>query len=176
MVDVRVVSNLPEFRRQLSELGERIERKLVVRGLNAAGKVFRDEARRRAPVLQAQKPGRVAGALRGAIFVGRSKASRQGRPVRVVGVRATQSQIRRGRNPFYWRFLEAGWIPRGPGKRLKGGSRSRALGRERALKAGARKVRYPFLGPAFEAKSDQALQAFVDTVSAGIAQENQRQA
>lgn len=168
---VVVTTNLPDFRRQLKEVGQRVERRLTARAVRAAGKVFRTEARELAPVLKTPSRGRVAGALRRAVYMGRSKFTKRGEVRFFVGVRAGKKVRGTARDPFYWRFLEGGWIPRGPGKALKGGNRSKALQRDRALKAGARKVAYPFLQPAFERGKERALRAFVQTMEEGLAQE-----
>lgn len=176
--DIVTRANIPDFRRALAALGDRAEGKIVTRGLRSAGRVFRDEARRRAPVLDrpivTRRKMRVPGTLRAAIYTGRSRASRKAAPVHFVGVRASKAQLRKGRDPFYWRFLEGGWIPRGPGRKLRGGNRSRRLHRDRLLKAGGRKVSYPFLQPTFAAVGSRALDAFNATVAAGIAEENAR--
>lgn len=163
--------NIPDFKRQLLALGQRMEKNIVRRGVRAAGAVFVNEARRRAPVLREPTKGRVAGALRRAI---RSAPRRSERGVvkLSVGVRVTGAQTKRGIDPFYWRWLEGGWVPRGPGNRFKGGKRRRALERERAIAAGARRVAYPFLKPAFESAGTRALEAFNQAVADGIAKES----
>lgn len=90
-----------------------------------------------------------------------------------VGVRATNVQTKSGIDPFYWRFLERGWVPRGPGQRFKGGPRRRKLERDRAIAAGAQEItKYRFLKPAFEAAGTRALDAFNKAVADGIAKEN----
>jgi hypothetical protein len=76
-----------------------------------------------------------------------------------VGVRASKAAKGRGADPFYWRFLEAGWTPRGRGQALKGGRNRKSLERSRA-RAGGRFVQYPFLEPAFKRSSSTALAAF----------------
>ena len=77
-------------------------------------------------------------------------------------------------DPFYWRFLEKGWIPRGRGRKFRGGTRSRALQRERALAGGARRVSHPFFMPAFRIADTVALDAFNKVIEDGIARESQR--
>lgn len=168
---VTVKVNIPDFKRQLQALGQRMEKNIVRRGIRAAGSVFVDEARRRAPVLREPRKDRVAGALRRAI---RSVSRRSPRGIvkQSVGVRATSAQSKAGIDPFYWRFLEAGWVPRGPGQKFKGGVRRRKLERQRAIAAGARTVAYPFLKPAFDAAGRRALDAFNKAVADGIAKES----
>ena len=173
MADTIVVrTNLPDFRAQLRALSERVEGKLVTRALRAAGRVFRDSARRKVPILRAPDARRRAGAIQRAIYVGRSRESRKGTPVYVVSVRATGGQTKRGIDPFYWRFLEGGWTPRGRGRGLRGGHRAKAVQRQRVLKAGGRKVSYPFLKPAFDADGGRAVDAFVQTLTQGLEEEN----
>ena len=169
---VTVKVNIPEFKRELQALGQRMERNIVRRGLRAAGAVFRDEARRRAPVLREPRKGRVTGALKRAIQSAGSRRSTRGKPEQIVYVKATRAQTKRGIDPFYWRFLEGGWVPRGPGQKFKGGKRRRALERQRAIDGGARVVSYPFLKPAFDAVGPRALEAFNRAVAEGIAAEN----
>lgn len=174
---ITVRTNLPEFKRELQALGQRIERQIVRRSIRAAGTVFAKEAKRIAPVLDrailTPKKTRIPGALRAAIRVASSRKSRKLTPVASVFVKATAKQVKRGADPFYWRFLEAGWIPRGPGQRFKGGPRRRALERERALASGATKItKYRFLQPAFQAKKNEALDAFIKAMNEGIAKEN----
>lgn len=172
MADGVVVKlNLPDFRRQLAQLSDLVERRIATRAIRAAGKVFQAGARRLAPVLHGKDPRRRAGALRQAIYVGRSRESRKGLLIYKVSVRATGGQEKRGIDPFYWRFLEGGWQPRGRSKGLKGGNRSKAVQRARALKAGGRRRSFPFLKPAFEENGAAALAAFVSTMEQGLAEE-----
>lgn len=168
---VTVKVNIPDFKRQLTALGRRMEKNIVRRGVRAAGAVFVVEARRRAPVLREPRKGRVAGALQRAIR-SVSRRSQRGVVKQSVGVVATSAQTKSGVDPFYWRFLEGGWVPRGPGRRFKGGPRRRRIERDRAIAAGARIVSYPFLKPAFESAGSRALDAFNQAVADGIAKES----
>lgn len=169
MLEVRV--NIPDFKRQLKELGQRAERNIVRRAARAAANEFVQEARRRAPVLREPRKGRIRGTLQRAIR-SMSRRSPRGEVKQTVGVRQTRAQARHSADPFYWRFLEAGWVPRGRGQRFKGGRRRRALERERAIRGGARVVRYPFLSPAFESAGPRALSRFNQAVTDGIAKES----
>lgn len=161
---VRVVTNLPDFQRDLAALGQRVQRRVATRAARAAGRVFREAAKALAP--------RRTGALARGLYVGRSRRSTRSTLVFTVGVRSGKRAGKRG-DPFYWRFLEGGWIPSG-GKRRRGGLRSRALQRERALAAGARRVSHPFLDPAFRQRGAQALAEFNRVMTQGIAEEAAR--
>ena len=94
--------NLPDFRRELAALGERMEKRAVRNATRAAARVFRDAARARAPVLAEPEPRRVAGALRRAIYAGPSKINRRrGVVAFFVGVKASRAARKTARDPFY---------------------------------------------------------------------------
>jgi len=161
---VVVTTNLPDFRRQLAEVERRTRARIVRRALRDCASVFLRFARNAAPVLKPTgkfNRQRIPGALKRGIYVGRGRDRERGVVRMFVGVRSGRDYAKKGRgDPFYWRFLEAGWIPRGPGKKLKGGERSRALQRRRLISGGATRVQYPFLAPAFSRGKGDALQAF----------------
>lgn len=158
---VNVRTNLPDFRRQLAEVDRKTRTKVVRAALRAAGSIFRKHVRTAAPVLKRPEQHRVAGALKAAIYVGRARRSAPGNERFFVAVRSGKKYAKKGKgDPFYWRFLEAGWIPRGPGQKLKGGERSRALQRKRLRASGAKTVRYPFFEPGFKSGGQEALNAF----------------
>ncbi len=175
-------TNLPDFRRQLREVGERVQRRYVRRSMTAAGAVLRGLAREKAPVLTRNKrgrlpKGRIPGLLRRAIYVTRNRRkSSRGVEVYSVGVK---SKVRVGKgvtgDPFYWRWQEAGWLPRGPGQRIRGGTRTRALTRSRLEKAGVKRVpgRW-FLRDAARQGQSAAVDAFFRRMDESFAQENRR--
>jgi HK97 gp10 family phage protein len=163
-VDVKV--DLPDFRRQMAEVGKRMSTRVTRNAVRAAASVSRRFARDKAPVL---KPGkfnkhRVPGALKRNIDIRRGRSRDRDVIGLNVGVRVGKSTKGRG-VPFYWRWLEGGWIPRGRGQALRGGNRSKALQRRRLLTGGAKRRQYPFLAPAFAAGQGEALQAFNDRMN-----------
>lgn len=163
--------DLQDFRRQLREVGDRVERRAVSQGLRDAARVFREQARANAPRLKTRDPRRLPGTLARAIAVARLRRVPRGLVAYTVTVRAaTKARLGGARDPFYWRFLEGGWIPRGPGQRLRGGVRARASQREELVRRGARRYQYPFLAPAFSARSAAALVAFERGVERRIAE------
>lgn len=164
---VRVSVDLARLRRELGAAGARIERRAAGDGVRAAARVFRDRARGNVGGVGGG-PRIRTGALRRAIVVARSRQRQRGLVAYYVGVRASKAQRRRGADPFYWRFLEGGWIPRGPGRKLRGGERSRALQRRRAVEGGARRREYPFLAPAFRTGGAAALAAFRERFNARL--------
>lgn len=161
--------DLPDFRRQLAELDRRMQNRVVGAGVRAAGRLFRDAARGGAPVLRKPDRRRSAGALRRSIVLARQRGPR-GTIAYAVTVRASRSARGTQRDAFYWRFLEGGWIPRGPGNRLRGGTRRKALERSRLAAA---RVQYPFLEPAYQRSKGSALATFNATVQARLTSELQ---
>jgi hypothetical protein len=90
----------------------------------------------------------------------------------VVGVRNGKryQKGKENRDAYYWRWVEAGHVARGPGSRLKGGDRSRALQRKRIKESGGRVVQGVwFMRRAFLANQHQALKAFNARIAARIA-------
>ena len=167
MVDgVTVKVDLVRFKRELREFGAKAERRVTTNAVRAAARVFVASAKDGAPVLRKLDKRRVPGALARGIAFFRTRNAPRGTVSYSVGVRASKAQKKRGADPFYWRFLEAGWIPRGRGQRLRGGTRRRALERRRLTAAGVGKVQYPFLAPAFKRSGSAALAAFTQRFNA----------
>lgn len=170
---VEVRSNLPAFNAQLDALGADFERRVVRSAANAAAQAFKRTALAEVPVR--------SGKLKRALYVKRDRRSAQrGTEHYIVSFRkgraAQNIKVYRGftgnLDAYYGRFLEAGWIPRGPGKKMRGGTRSRALQRERA--GGEKITTYRFLRPAFDHTRDEALRRFYVKIEQRIAKENRK--
>jgi HK97 gp10 family phage protein len=173
MADVEIRTNLPELKSRLDRFGAKMAG-IVGYATRQSGLIFVRAARALAPSLQEKnkRKDRVPGTLKRNIFVAKSKRDkRKGIAHYIVGVRAfekgAKSSIKRG-DAFYWRFLEYGWMPRGPGRRLRGGERSRQYHRAKNKSYGAVTVKYPFLGPAFKTARENALRKFFDAADARI--------
>lgn len=168
-------TNLPDFKAQLREFGFDMERKVFRSGVAAAANVFKAKAVQLAPTLRVPRKDRTAGLLKKAIYIKRSKDSRNGLEHYFVGVRQGRAARQRkggSLDAFYWRWVEQGHIARGPGQALRGGRRSKAIQRSRY--SGSRVPAYPFLAPAFQRAQQQALQAFNDRVQKRIDKENSK--
>lgn len=168
------MTGLPEFSSRLRALGGDMERKIVRAGALAAGVVFRNAARRNAPSLKAgtTRKDRIPGALKKAIYATRSKSrSRAGLDTIIVSARAGSKTGKKSvATAFYWRWVEEGHLTRGPGGKLKGGKRSRALQLDRLKRAGGKFVPgVAFLSRAYQSHQDQAITAFNSRVEARIA-------
>lgn len=108
------VNGIPELKTALAGLVPKLRRQALRNALAAGARVVRDEARRRAPVLQPtlRAPYRKPGTVRKAVSVRTSKAARRAGDVGVfVNVRPAKRGQRGAKSqndPFYWRFLEFG--------------------------------------------------------------------
>ena len=193
MSDIIVRTNLPDFRRQLAAVGDRMEKRYVRRSANAAAGVFRALAREKAPILKSKfnkRKGmnlRFAGALKRGLYVARNrKASRRGIEVYSVKVsgsvrfRSTKSVVGKGKAggtalPFYWRWQEKGWMPRGGGQRLRGGTRYKKLQRERNRAGGARFIEGRwFLRDSAKEGASAAVDAFFRKMTESFAEESRK--
>lgn len=120
------VKGLDELKAALQQMPDRIRKRAVGKALRAAGRVIRDEARARVPILSEPSKNRRPGVLKRAIAVRRSKIAARQRLVGVfINVRplksvlaGTKSATRKAElgpvgannpnDPFYWRFVEFG--------------------------------------------------------------------
>lgn len=168
------LKGVDDLKLALRDLDRSMRRKVLKAALRSAARVIQSDAKSRAPVLQMPTPRRVPGTVKRSIVVRASKLARRKNMLGVyVTVKASKARVKKdGRqDPFYFRFLEEGWIPRGPGRGLRGSDR-----KKRAVRAQdtGRKVQRPFLGPALQAKSQAAVQAFEREVLPAIAKYNRR--
>lgn len=108
------VHGIPELKAALAGIVPKLRRQALRNALAAGARIVRDDAKRRAPVLQPtlRAPYRKAGTVRKAIVVRTSKRARAKGDVGVfVNVRPAKTGQRGAKNPsdpFYWRFLEFG--------------------------------------------------------------------
>lgn len=167
-----VVVGIPEFSKRLRELSKDVQTKVVRSASLAAGNIFKKGAQANAPELKKEKKGRNRGALKKAIFTARSRSqSKPGTEVFTVGVRAGKKALKSG-DAFYWRWQEDGWVPRGPGKRIKGGDRRKALERERLKAGGKFQPGSHYIQRSFSSNGSKALEAFNSRLSQRIAKAN----
>lgn len=167
---VTVRTNLPDFLRQLADFKGKLQTTIVRKAMSAAAEVFKNAVIAAAPRLKKYRKGATPGLLARSIYVFKLRANNPGRMNYVVSFKKKDAKS----DPYYGRWLETGWMPRGPGKSLKGGVRTRRLQRERSRAAGHRFVRYPFLQPAFDRAHAAALMAFQSTMQLEIDKANKR--
>ena len=168
-----VRTNLPDFRRQMDELGPKVGRRVLRFAVAGAARVFRDVARARAPMRQASARGgkvfasrygnRMPGLLRRSIIVVRNRRE-SGRTTETYTstVRTGDPPTKGGasRDAYYWRWVEAGHVKRQPGGRLTGGARTRSAARA-ALRRGGEFVEGRwYMRSAFAQAGNRALAEF----------------
>jgi len=108
------VRNLADMKAELAAIVPALRRRALRNALAAGARVVRDDAKRRAPVLQPtmKAPYRTPGTVKRAIVVRTSKlAKRRGDVGVFVNVRPAKAGARGAKSrtdPFYWRFLEFG--------------------------------------------------------------------
>lgn len=152
------LEGIDELKRILQALPARIRGKAIRAALRKAATVIRDDAKARAPVLQAMVPYRTPGTVKKRISIRASKFARQAGDEGVfVGVkplrgradtrRYGKASARNPHDPFYWRFLEFG-----------------------TRKMGAR----PFLDPAAKEKGEDAIRIFMREAVPAIEKFNAR--
>lgn len=167
-------TGIPAFSSRLKALSSDMQRKVVRAGATASGVIFRKAAVALAPTLKKRdtrkKNPRVPGALKRAIYSARSRSlSKPGVEVVVVAARSGGKGAKSSKTAFYWRFVEGGHIARGPGQKIKGGTRSRALERQRLKAGGARFIPgVGFLKRSFKDNQGAAIKAFNARIEARI--------
>lgn len=170
----RVKANLPEFKAQLRAIGVDMERRAVRQASAAAAAVFRAAAQRNAPVQEPPgRKGHMVGTLRRAIYARRVR-SPKGVSIYRVSVRQGKKEKGKGRDAYYWAWVEQGHIARGPGQALRGGANSKSLQRKRLRAAGGFVQPKPYLRPAFEQSGGRALQVFNERLSRAIERYSQK--
>lgn len=137
MAEIRYVRGLIELEANLAALGSEMRERGVKRMMSMSAVPMRDEARRRAPILQEPNPRRRAGTLRDAIVIWRKRQTPYAATY-YVGVRGLSSikisAFKKGtgkastdnpNDPFYWRFVELGTSKMPPRPFLRGAFESR---------------------------------------------------
>ncbi|QIM65264.1 HK97-gp10 family putative phage morphogenesis protein [Frederiksenia canicola] len=143
------VNGLKELGKNLQALDKTVRNKISAKAMRAGGRIVRDTARAKAPVLQENVPHRRKGTLKKSI-VERTKVGKNGKTTTLISVRALSSKriaafkTKKGKSgaynphdPYYWRFVEFG-TSKMPAK--------------------------PFLRPAFEQSKGQAAKAIISTL------------
>lgn len=150
------VSGLKELGKNLQALDKKVRNRISVKAMRAGGRIIRDSARAKAPVLQESVPHRRKGTLKRSI-VERTKVGKNGKTTTIVAVRnlsgkqiakfkgkTGKSGAKNPNDPFYWRFVEFG-TSKMPAK--------------------------PFMRPAFEQNKQRAAQEIIHTLRNDILHE-----
>jgi HK97 gp10 family phage protein len=169
--------NLPDFKRQLERVSQELQVRSVRRSASATARLMRDAVKRAAGLPKSPKSTRPrTGTLIAAVYALRNRrTSTRGAERWIVGVRQGSKTITNRRtgisrklpDAFYARFLEFGWIPRGRGNRIRGGTRRKSIERARLAD---KKVGYPFFGNAFRGVQSRALDTFIRAMTREVQQ------
>lgn len=139
------LQGVDELVKALREMPGKLRKRMLRNALAAGGRVFRNEAKRLAPIISVPTKRRAQGTVQKAIAVRTSKLARRAGDVGVfVNLRPAKGANRgaASRNdPFYWRFLEFG---------------------TKAMRA------FKFLTQAASSKSGQALRTVTDYLGPAI--------
>jgi hypothetical protein len=175
---ITVKTNLPDFKRQMEAAGKAFI-PIAFAATRAAASEIAKAVRGAARTLK--KSGRSTGRLARSVVIKRARRNvprgtahyivgiRQGKAAQRVQRRRKGQTVAVNLDAFYWRWLEGGWVPRGPGSALAGGRRTKALQARRARAAGARRFTYPFISPAFRTAQGGALSKFYSALETGVA-------
>lgn len=153
------VNGLKELGKNLQALDKKVRNRISAKAMRAGGRIVRDTARAKAPVLQESVPHRRKGTLKRSI-VERTKVGKNGKTTTLISVRnlsgkqiakfkgkTGKSGAKNPNDPFYWRFVEFG-TSKMPAK--------------------------PFLRPAFEQSKQQAANTIISTLRTEILNEGNK--
>lgn len=173
--DLDASIDIKDFTRELKQLGKEMEQKVIASAVSAAGEVFKKAIVRIAPAAERSRGGkhpRVAGLLKRAIYKYRVRDPKTGTVAMVVSFRKGRNARKRkggSLDAWYARFLEFGWIPRGPGQKFKGGKRRVSRQRQAFLGLGGQAIyKYKFIGPGYAKAKGAALTAFTNRMEKRI--------
>lgn len=175
---------LPELNsafKRLAVNADRVARKMVV----AAGRVLKGEAKRLATSYGLKK----TGALIKNIAIKREKTEpgvaqyhlgvRHGRNLSKKDKSNSALKVKGGRivsaavdDPYYWRFHELGWTPRGAKGALRGSDRNKARQRSELKASGQFRPGTSFIEKALENKGREAIDAMGVSLNEELAKES----
>lgn len=156
MAETIRIEGLAALGRTLAQLPARLEQKIIMGALRAAGQVIRKDAMARVPILSKPDPRRRPGTVKRNIVVRKTQFKKNSVYVGVASISkkklaAYKAGGKKAANnpndPYYWIFLEYG-----------------------TSKMAAR----PFLRPAFEAKKYDAVKAFEQYLRKRLGEEVQK--
>ena len=162
---ITIRTNLPDVSRKLRELGTTLSKRLVRASTAAAAQTLAKQVR----IAITATTVRRSGVLARSVFIARRRRQAQGTETYRIGIRAgrtaRRSKSRSGAittlDAYYWYWVDQGHLKRGPGRRISGGKRMRALTRARLRQGGAGFVEgRHFMKRGFQAGQGPAVDAF----------------
>lgn len=167
MVRVRMeVTGLSGVIQALKELPKNISTNVSRGAAYAGAAVIRDKVGELAPVYSGTDPRVGVGVLKKAVYAVRSKSeSTDERQVYFVGIRRGRKEQSKGRDAYYWTWVEFGHhvVPRAPKGAAKLSVRQKAVVSGDSLVVGSSYVLpHPFFRPAYESSKENAANAIRD--------------
>ncbi len=159
---ITIQTNLPDLKRQMAQIGQTVQRKLVRSATGAAAREIANAARSAIRMRTTRR----SGTLQRAVFIARLRRSPKGSEMYRVAIRrGASARTRKTKagssriDAFYWYWVDQGHITR-PAKALAGGRRTRTLQRQRIRAAGGWVEGRFFMRDAFLRGRGQAVTAF----------------
>lgn len=159
---VTLRTNLPDLKRQMAQLGQKIQRKVIRSATSAAAREIANQARSAIRLRTVRR----SGSLQRAVFVARLRRTPRGSEIYRIGIRSGASARTRKTkagvskiDAFYWYWVDQGHIKR-QAKALSGGRRGVALQRQRIRSAGGWVPGRFFMREAYQRGRSQAVNAF----------------
>jgi len=172
-VEVKV-AGFAELQKAMRALSLDVRNQHLSAAIGAGATVIRKEAVQLAP--------KDTGTLRRAIYRVRDAKAPDGESRWIVGVRRGKKYQSRtltskrgkqfttkNRDAYYWAWIEFGHIARGPGQRIKGGTRTKQSKRDQLRTQGHFVPARPFMRPAFERRKEDAVEAIKKRLGADLA-------
>lgn len=167
-------TNLPDFHRQILELRADLQGKSLRGAASAAANVLAKSVRD-----QIGAKGLVrTGVMQRSVYVSRTRrptgpgvaryfvSIRQGKKAKTVKRGKMKGAVL---DAYYWRWVEAGHLVRGPGQAIKGGDRYKNLQRQRLRTSGASKVDGKwFVRDGFNAAKGRAVDVFYERMAKAL--------
>lgn len=165
---ISVRTNTPDFARQLALVKSELQTKVVRQSMGAGAAIFRKAAESEAPKAKAAHRGAKKvivqpGNLRRSIYSFRMRTVAGVVEYRISARKGSRAKVsKKGGllDAYYWPWVHEGHLVRGPGQKIRGGTRRATLERNR-LKSGGAKMVPPnrFLKRAFDKNQKRAIDA-----------------
>lgn len=159
---ITIQTNLPDLKRQMEQIGQTVQRKLVRSATSAAAREIANAARSAIRMRTTRR----SGTLQRAVFIARLRRSPNGSEIYRIGIRSgVRARTRKTKagtsriDAYYWYWVDQGHTKR-QSKAISGGRRSRALQRQRLRAAGEWVEGRFFMRDAFLRGRSQAVTAF----------------
>lgn len=171
------IEGIEDFNRAIAELSKDLRKRVIRTALRAAAKPIVVAIKAGSKTLQKPHPKRISGVMRDSVKVTASRIQngKNGEIGVYIKPKAPKGSKNSPLDPFYYRFVASGFHAVGS-KRVAGGKFTRKANLSNKVKSGS--VRFipgnNYIGKAFSATKNQALQIFQTKLKARIDAANKR--